>query len=138
MAIRSSITLTDATPTTPVNRVYQPVEMKAGILTYVDRTQAIAAGQNKLSVFQRVSTPATPTYKVLWKLVCPVLAQTSPSTSSGIQPAPSVAYSNLATIEVVVHERSTAQERKDLLTQLRDLIDEAIVTNQVESLDFIW
>jgi len=138
MGIRTNITLTDANPTTPVNRVYYPTEMTGKVLNYVDRTQAIAAGQNKLSVSQVASSASSPTYKVKWKLVNPVLAQSSPSTASGIQPAPQVAYTNLATIDFVLHERATAQERKDLLAQLRDLIGEAIVTNQVESLDLIW
>jgi hypothetical protein len=138
MAIRANITLTDATPTTPVNRVYYPTEQKGIVLNWVDRTQAISAGQNKLSVSQKSSSKDSPTYKITWKLVCPTLAQTSPSTSTGIQPAPSVAYTNLATLEFVLHERATQQERKDLLAQLRDLIDEAIVTNEVENLDLIW
>lgn len=138
MAIRANITLTDATPTTPVNRIYYPTEAKGSVLNWVDRTQAIAVGQNKLSVSQKSSSKDSPTYKISWKLVCPILAQTSPSTSTGIQPAPTVAYSNLVSIDLVLHERATQQERKDMLTQIRDLIDEAIVTNQVEDLDLIW
>lgn len=138
MAIRANITLTDATPITPVNRVFFPTEQKGSVLNWVDRTQAIAVGQNKLSVSQKSSSKDSPTYKISWKLVCPVLAQTSPSTSTGIQPAPTVAYSNLVTLEFVLHERATQQERKDILAQIRDLIDEAIVTNEVENLDLIW
>lgn len=138
MAIRSNITLTDATPITPVDRIYYPTEQKGIVLNWVDRTQAISAGQNKLSVSQKSSSKDSPTYKLQWKLVCPVLAQTSPSTSTGIQPAPTVAYSNIGVVEFVLHERATQQERKDLLKQLRDLIDEAIVTNEVENLDLIW
>ncbi len=137
MAIRNTIVLTDAA-TTPVNRSYFPVTQKENVLVWHDRTQAIAVGQNVLSLAQKVPSANSPTYKMSWKLELPVLAQTSPSTGTGIQPAPSVAYKNLVSIDLVMHERSTLQERKDALAQVRDLIDEAIVTAQIENFDLIW
>ncbi len=138
MAIRNTIVLTDAA-TTPVNHSYYPVTQKDNTtLVWRDRTQAIAAGQNVLSVQQKSPVAGSSTYKVSWKLECPVLNVTAPTTGTGIQPAPSVAYKNIATIEFVMHERASQQERKDMLTQLRDLIDEAIVTSQVNDLDYIW
>lgn len=138
MSQRGNITLTDGA-STPVNHVFYPVDSQGNVLNWVDRTAtAIAAGQAKLSVSQKSSTKQSPTYKLSWKLVEPVLAVTSPSTGSGIQPAPSVAYTNLATLEFVLHERSTAQERKDLLYKMRDLIDEAILTDQVIDYNLIW
>lgn len=138
MSQRANITLTDGA-STPVNHVYNPTESVNGVLNWVDRTAtAIAAGQNKLSLSQKSSTKQSPTYKMSWKLVAPTLAVTSPSTGSGIQPAPSVAYSSLATMEFVFHERSTQQERKDILYQMRDLIDEAILTDQVLDYNLIW
>jgi hypothetical protein len=39
---------------------------------------------------------------------------------------------------MVFAERSTLQERKDALAMVRDLIDEAIVTTQAESLEQTW
>lgn len=136
MGIRANITLTDAAGT-PVNRIYMPTN-DPNVIKFVDRTQGIAAGQNTLTLDQRVSSKGTPTYKMTWKLSCPILDVTSPSTGTGIQPAPSVAYTNLGTLSFVLHERATEQDRKDLLAQLRDLIDEAIVTGQIEDLDLIW
>jgi len=138
MAQRATIVLTDAAGT-PVNHSYYPTgQTKDGVISWVDRTQAIAAGQNALSVLQRAPTRQSRAYKMSWKLETPILAQTSPSTSTGIQPSPTVAYSLLGTVDIVLPEASSAQERKDLLAQLRDLIDEAIVTNQVENYDLIW
>jgi len=69
------------------------------------------------------------------KLVTPILEQTSPSTSTGIQPAPTVAYNCIGKLELVLPDRSTIQNRKDLLAMMRDLIDEALITESVESLD---
>lgn len=139
MAQRAAITLTDATPVTPVNRVYNPSnENGDGQLNWRDSTQSILVGQNRLAVTQRVATRQTKATKFSFKLETPILAQTSPSTSTGIQPAPSVAYTPLGEIHFVLPEQCTLQERKDLLAQMRDLIDEAIVTNLVHDYNLIF
>lgn len=138
MAQRANVTLTDAAGT-PVNHVYKPAQtLPNGVITWRDGTQAIYAGQNRLSVAQRMADARSKSTKVEWKLETPVLEVTSPSTSSGIQPAPTVAYTLLADLSIVLPDRATLQERKDLLAQMRDLIDEAIVTSQVQDLDLIW
>jgi hypothetical protein len=49
-----------------------------------------------------------------------------------------VAYTNLVSLGFVFHERASVQERKDVLAMSRDLIAEAIITGQVEDLNFIW
>lgn len=137
MAIRANVTLTDAA-TTPVNRVYYPTQSEPGLIRWTDRTQAVVAGQNKLTVSQRAANKQIHASKIAWKLETPVLEQTSASTSTGIQPAPTVAYTLIAGLELVLPDRCTLQERKDLLAQLRDLINEAIVTSQVHDLDLIY
>lgn len=138
MGIRANITLTDAA-VAPVNRVYYPTTSKDNVFFWVDRTQAISAGQNKLSLSQRAATKNAPAYKMDWKLVCPILAeQASGGTTTGYTADPKVSYENLGAISIVVHERSTSQERIDLLAQLRDLIDESIITEQVQNLNLIW
>lgn len=137
MSQRANITLTDAA-TTPVNRVYYPAMSKEGALTFVDRTQAVSIGQNRLTLEQRVPTRQLRSHKVAWKLETPILEQTSPSTATGIQPAPTVAYSLIGKVEFVFPDRCTLQERKDILAQVRDLVDEAIVTSQVHDLDLIY
>jgi len=138
MAARASVTLTDAAAT-PVNHVYAPVASAGDVLAYQDRTvTSVALGQNKLTLLQKVPTKQSRNYKFSWKLQCPTLEQTSPSTSTGIQPAPTLAYNNLATIELIFNERSTLQERKDILSMIRDLVDEAIVTNQAQDLEITY
>jgi hypothetical protein len=137
MGLRSTIVLTDAAGT-PVNRSYLPFGPSGDTLFWRDRTQSIEAGQNRLSLVQRIASKANPAHSVDWRLEAPILAQTSPSTSTGIQPVPTVDHRNSAFLKFVMHERSDAQERKDLLYQMRDLIDEAIVLAQMESLDFVY
>jgi hypothetical protein len=131
MAQRGAITLTDAA-TTPVNRVYKPQLSNEGLILWRDTTQAVFAGQNRLTLSQRVANKQARSNKVSWKLECPVLEQTAAYGPY------SVAYTNLVNLELVLHDRSSQQERKDILAQMRDLIDEAIVTSQVHDLDFIY
>lgn len=138
MAARGNITLTDGA-TTPVAHVFYPITKKGEVLFWVDRTAtSVPIGQDQLSLLQRVPGKQAKSYKFSWKLQKKTLEQTSPSTTTGIQPQPTLAYENIAAIDIVCHERSSLQERRDLLTQVRDLIDEAITTAQVESLDLIY
>lgn len=132
MAQRANVTLTDAA-TTPINHVFSPVAGKNDVLFWKDRTAtAVSIGQNTLSLMQRQPTKQSKSYKDTWKLVCPVLEQTSASTATGIQPAPTLAYENLAVIELVLNERSTLQERKDILAMIRDLVYDSLITLQVQ------
>jgi hypothetical protein len=139
MAARGNITLTDAAGT-PVNHVFKPVTSQNGqeLLAWRDSNQAIFVGQGQLSLVQRLANAKAKTTKIVWKLATPVLEQTSPSTATGIQPAPTVAYTPLVNVEFVLPDRMSLQERKDLLAQMRDLLAEAIVTSQVHDLDLIY
>lgn len=138
MAIRANVTLTDAAGT-PVAHVFKPQQSgNDGLIVWRDSNQEIYAGQAILSVSQRLASRNSKTTKVSWKLETPVLEVTSPSTTTGIQPAPTVAYKPLATLEFVMPDRASLQERKDLLSMVRDLVDEAIVDSQVEDLEMIW
>lgn len=137
MGQRTVIQLTDGA-TTPVVHSFSPSEIKDNLMYWRDRSQAIYVGQNRLRLSQRVPGKDARTTKVVWNLTMPTLAVTAPTTGSGIQPAPSVAYENLAELSFVTHERSTLQERKDLLAMLRDLIDEGIVATQVHDGELIY
>jgi hypothetical protein len=137
MAAIANVTLTDAAAT-PVNRVFNPTRRENGgeLVTYHNRASGIVVGFDALSIQSRQANKTTKATKITLKLVTPILEQTSPSTSSGIQPAPTVAYNLIGTMEFVLPDRSDLQDRKDLLAMCRDLLDEAIVTQAVENYDF--
>lgn len=138
MAFRANVTLTDAAGT-PVNHVFKPTGSQGSeTIIWRDSTQTVFAGQFVLTCGQRLADKKTKTTKVTWKLETPILEQTSPSTSTGIQPAPTVAYTPLVKIEFVLPDRMSLQERKDLQAMVRDLTDEAILTSQVQDLEMIY
>ena len=135
MSQKTSIALTDDTPTTPVVRTFYPAKKDDDLYTWHNRAAGIVVGYDALSIQTRLPSKTSKATVISIKLVTPVLEQTSASTSTGIQPAPTVAYNCIGKLELVLPDRSTAQNRKDLLAMLRDLIDESLVTDNVVSLD---
>jgi hypothetical protein len=135
MSQKTSVILTDATPTTPVNRTFSPAKKDGDLYRYDNRASGIVAAYDQLTLTSRLPGKQAKSTKVSYRLSLPILEATSPSTSTGIQPAPTVAYVNTVDITFVLHERSNLQNRKDLLAMARDLVGEGLVTEAVENLD---
>ena len=138
MSQRANVTLTDA-ETSPVGHVFTPSQtLPNGVIVWRDSNETNYAGQSILSVAQRAASKQAKSTKVEWKLEMPILEVTSSSTSTGIQPAPTVAYKLLADLSFVLPERCSLQERKNILAMMRDLIDESIVAAEVQDYNFVW
>jgi hypothetical protein len=92
-----------------------------GIASWVDRVGGIAIGYPRLTLSIRPPSKAARVYKVTAKLVLPTLEQTSPSTMTGIQPAPTKAYDCTCIMEFFLPERSTLLERQKLFSEVASL-----------------
>jgi hypothetical protein len=136
MAQQTAITLTDAAGT-PVNRVFNPAKKdeSPGSYRWDYRGSGIVVGYDQLTIVTRLPSKQNKNTKVSMRLVCPTLEQTSPSTATGIQPAPTVAYNTVVDLTFILPERSVLQDRKNALAMARDLIDEALTTAVVENYD---
>lgn len=97
-----------------------------GIASWVDRSSGIAIGYPRLTMSVRPPLKASRVYKVTVKLVLPTLEQTSPSTMTGIQPAPTKAYDCACLMEFFLPERSTLLERQTLLSRVASLFARTI------------
>lgn len=125
--------------TTPVNHTFSPIKIDAvGVASLADRVGGIAIGFPTLSLLVRNSSKTSKNYRVSAKIVVPTLEATSPSTATGIQPAPTKAYDCMATIEFVLPERSTAAERANVLAYVKNFLANANVTNAVNSFEAIY
>ncbi len=127
--------------TTPVNHTFSPVGINADMVAmWDDRSPGYAIGYNNLSVSLRKPSNGggARNYKAQLKLVLPTLEVTSPSTSTGIQPAPTKAYDCMVNVEFVLPERSSVQNRKDLLTLLKNALAHATVTSVVQDLENVY
>jgi len=100
-----------------------------GVASWVDRVGGIAIGYPRLTLSIRPPTKASRLYKVLVKLVLPTLEQTSPSTATGIQPAPTLAYNCIGQMEFFLPERSTLLERQKLFSEMASLFVRTINAN---------
>lgn len=125
--------------TTPVVHTFSPVSVDAaGVAKLVDRSGGIAIGFPTLTMSVRSPSKGSKNYRVLAKIVQPTLEVTSPSTGTGIQPAPTKAYDLLGTIEFVLPERSTAAERKNIYAYVKNLMANANLSNAVETFETIY
>lgn len=125
---------------TPVAHTFSPdFRDQQGVAIYVDRSTGIAAGFWTLSIGRRQPTSnGQGVYRVTAKLRLPTLDQTSPSTGTGIQPAPSVAYAMEAELTFLIAARGTLAERKDLLAVAKNLLSNAVMTSVVENLEAVY
>jgi len=105
-----------------VDRTFAPEGFNPpGVARYVDRSSGIALLYPSLSLSIRPPTKASRVYKVTAKVALPTADITAPTTSTGIQPAPSKAYDCAAIMEFLLPERSTLQERVNLLNTVFSL-----------------
>ncbi len=138
MSAIATLTLADGA-TTPVNHTFAPVNIdQAGVAKWADRSGGIALGFPVVSLSLRSPSKTSRNFRLTAKVVTPVLEVTSPSTATGIQPAPTLAYNVTANIDIVLPERSTVQQRKDLAAFMKNFLANAVITNAVESFESVY
>lgn len=120
--VATVLTTTSATIGVDVTAKFDPEGFSLpGVAKWVDRSGGIAIGYPSLTLSVRPPTKASRVYKVTAKLAIPTLEVTSPSTASGIQPQPTLAYTCAAHVEFLLPERSTRNERTILLSKFMAL-----------------
>jgi hypothetical protein len=133
---------------TPVAHTFSPIGIDANqVASFQDKVSGIPLGFGKIATSLRAPSSgglqpgvnsAKSVYRARLKIDIPVLEVTSPSTGSGIQPAPTVAYTAIANIEFVIPARSSLQDRKDILAFAKNLLADNHATNLVVNLESVW
>lgn len=127
MTAIAAMTINDG-QATPVAHTFAPVNIdQTGVAKWADRSGGIALGFPTITFSMRQPTKASRNYRVTAKVALPVLEQTSASTATGIQPAPTKAYDLLANLEFVLPERSTLAQRNDLIAYVKNFLANAAV-----------
>lgn len=138
MTAIAALTLADGVAV-PVNHTFNPVNIDAaGIAKWADRVGGISLGYPVVSFSLRAPTKSNRNYKLTAKVVTPVLEVTSASTGTGIQPAPTKAYDLIATVDMVLPERSTLAQRKDLLAFVKNFLANAAITAAVQDFESVY
>jgi hypothetical protein len=139
MTAIAALTLADG-QATPVNHTFAPVNIDVnGVARWADRSSGIALGFPVISSSLRVPSKGSRNYKLTMKVALPVLEQTSASTATGIQPAPTKAYDLLFNCEFVLPERSTLAQRNDILAYAKNLLANAgVVTAAIQNFESVY
>jgi len=131
MTAFAAITLADG-QATPVNHTFDPVTIdRSGIVSWNDRVGGINLGYPAVTLLVRQPVKGSRAVKVSYKVVTPILEVTSPSTASGIQPAPTKAFDILFSCDFVLPERATLAQKKDLLAFAKNALAQTLLTNAV-------
>jgi hypothetical protein len=105
-----------------VDKTWAPETINGqGVASWVDRSSTIVVGYARMTLQVRPPTKASRIWKVTCKVAIPTLEVTSPSTGSGIQPAPTKAYDCTCIMEWLLPERSTGAERNALFRHIKSL-----------------
>jgi len=138
MTAIAALTLADG-QATPVNHTFNPVDIVAGVSKWADRSGGIALGYPVVTFSMRQPTKASRNYRVTAKVVTPILEQTSASTATGIQPAPTKAYDLIFTSEFVLPERSTLAQRNDILAFAKNFLANAsVMTAAIQNFESVY
>lgn len=142
MPARAALAINDGQGT-PVSHTFSPVETADHDL-FEDRSGGIPIGY-PLIVYRCRRPPkqgqvsdANRVYRIETNVSVPIMEVTSPSTGTGIQPAPTVAYICRHNGTWFLPERSTLQDRKNLRAYVANLYNHAEHKKVVEDLDFWW
>jgi len=105
--------------TVGVNRTFDPIGyVRPGVARWEDRSDGIQVGYPVMELSVRRPGNGSKVSRVTFTLSLPTLEQTSASTASGIQPAPTRAYDHRVKVEFLCPERGAQWERKALMQAL--------------------
>lgn len=110
--------------------VYSPAGLKNGVASWISRVGGILAGFSKLTQTYRDPTTGTQT-KIDFQIDIPVLA----TADSAYAYVGELLRTNSAHISFWVAGTSTLAERTDLYVRVKELLENALVSDAVENLD---
>lgn len=125
---------------TPVARTFAVQRAQVGDdspAEFYEKTAGSINGYLRLSVLTRRAKVGN-SFKTQIKIALPVLETVSGTSPTGYAPAPSLAYTSLATVEFTHPERSTLQNRKDLLAFVANVLDESSMVSLVTNAETFY
>lgn len=140
MSLISSIVLADG-QSTPVNHTFNVQQMEPdGSILLENRAGGIPLGFERLNLHarRRGASQGGLDSKYVLTMALPSLEVTSPSTSTGIQPVPTLAFTDLVECKFMSSARSNSVNRKNLVVMLRALLAKAEIENSITAGEGFW
>lgn len=124
----------------PAAHTFGPAGILGSKASYADRAGGIPIGYNTMDISLRQPNMRAdePVYVVTLNTKCPTLEVTSPSTASGIQPAPTVAYSHNWQTVGFLPIRGTLQNRKDSAMMHKNALASAAFISVYENQEAVY
>lgn len=119
--------------TTPVAVTFTPTyKDPQGVYWFRDLLETNPLLSRKISVSIKLPTRGQkePLFKVVLRVLVPTPDITAPTTGTGIQPAPSVAYTSMGELTFMLPQRSTLQNRRDVEAFFRN----GLANTQIQAL----
>lgn len=134
MAAIANIVINDG-QATPVAHTFAPAKTQADSAQLEDRVAGSYIGYNKLAL--QLTRPSGPSQSASRNLKLRVRIETPKlevvgNSSTGITPPPTVAYRPTVEVNFTFPERSSLQDRKDLLAYLKNLTSNTFMVDAVE------
>lgn len=136
MTAFADLTINDG-QATPVAHTFKARRIDGIVAKYQDISGGIAIGYPQVTLSSREPIGNSGNYKVVAKVILPVLETVSGTSYAGIVAAPTLAYNLTFTGEFILPSRSTLAVRKDILAYVKNLLNNAVVTSLVQDLDFV-
>lgn len=128
MATFASVVINDgAVP--PVAHTFATKSNDQRVTRWEDRAGGVPIGYGKLAA--NISDINKNNRKMTFSIEVPILEAVSGANPSGFTPAASVAYYDKVDVTFVTNNRSTTQNRKDLLAYVKNFLALAVVTSIV-------
>jgi len=123
---------------TPAAHAFEAITSDAGVSRYQDLSSGVPIGYPKIIIGRREPVKdGSGVFKVSVSIDVPTLEQTSASTATGIQPAPTVAYVTAFRGDFLLPSRSSTANRKDILAYVKNALATSVMTDLVVDLKAI-
>lgn len=129
MAAQANLSLNDG-QTTPVAHTFSARGADMKLARWTDTSAGIGIGMGDITLSCDQARGTNASYKVEARITIPVMEVVSGS-DGGYTPVPKVAFNLFAKMEIVVPNRASLQNRKDILAYAKNLLANAVMTSAV-------
>lgn len=133
MSAIASITIDDG-QATPVSHTFNPIMSSPATYRENGNASVPLVGQSDIQL-SLVDGKNGPVNRAKLTLRIPVLETTTGSSYAGYEAPPKIAYYMQANLTVLLPNRSTGSQRKDLRVLLKNLLSDAQVVSLIDNLE---
>lgn len=133
MAAQAALVLNDG-QATPVARTFSARGADMKLAKWTDVSGGIGIGMGEVTLSNSQQSGSNSSYKVEGRITIPTMEVVSGS-DGGYTPVPKVAFNSFAKVEIVMPNRASLQERKNILAYVKNFVAHAVFTSTVVDFD---